>query len=189
MKVWSRGALSAVAMAVAATGCQSVAGAAAEPVSLADGLVTLAPPRGFETTIQPPQAGSTSRSVTFRGPARRRGNFNNCTVRAVAVAPGENGRPVGELAAAAARRLHADNQTTDGLHDLSLNEPAPDRANGPWVVRSSFTIDYTLRMSERYWGVSSAGRDYLIVQRCGTGGSAEELAAIEELTRPLFAAQ
>ncbi|MDI1325274.1 MAG: hypothetical protein PSV23_00540 [Brevundimonas sp.] len=181
--------MTAVVLAVAGPGCQSMGGAAIQPVSLAGGVVTITPPGGFETTVQPPRPGATSQTVTFRGPAWRRGNFNNCTVRSVRIEPADlNDESLGEFVASAARKRHAVHQSTDGLHDVSLGEPVPGRANDPYVVRSSFTIDYTLRTSERYWGVRSAAGDFVIIQNCGTGGSPEELAAIEDATRPLFPA-
>lgn len=174
-------------LATAGSGCGGMAGrAAAPPISLADGMITLAAPRGLEATVQSRRPGSLSETVAFRGPARRRGDFNECAVSSAPLDPEtRNGLSLDAVVAGVARDRHAAYEATDGLHDVSISAPVSGRAGDPHVVRSSFTIDYTLRTVERFWGLASAGGDFLITQRCQTGGSAEELGAIVEATSPI----
>jgi hypothetical protein len=173
-------------LAIAGAGCSGLAGASGAPVSLAEGLIIMPAPRGFEATVEARRPGSLTDTVSFRGPARRRGDFNQCSVSSVRIEPAtRNALSLAAFVAGVARERHAAYRSTDGLHDVSISEPASSQTTDPWVVRSSFTIDYTLRTVERFWGVPSAAGDFLITQHCQTGGSAEELAAIVEATRPI----
>lgn len=177
----------AIALTLAGAGCSGLAGRAdPTPLSLSGGAVTMTPPRGFEVAVQPQRVGSQTEVVEFRGSARRRGSFNNCSVSSVRVSPeARNGLGLGAFVAGVARDRLAVQQATAGLHDVSLVEPLPGQASDPYVVHWSFTIDYRLRTAERFWGMPSAQGDFLITQSCHTGGPAEELADILKATSPI----
>ncbi len=163
-------------------------GAGDQAVSLADGSVIVPVHRSFEIREDPRRGGAPDR-IVLRRESRIRGSYENCTVQVIPV-PADTLETLTatQIASQLAVRRHQTQADSAGLHDVRLlsDQSAGGEAVPHDAVEWSYTLERTMHVRERYWGLTSGEQRWVTHQSCTTVASPADLLALEAATAPVF---